>query len=132
MGYKHIAIGGLLKRNGNSNYARVHSEEFLRNVIETIQEEFKPKYLFTLGVYNPKRHKLLEKLGVWGADYKGWSFSYDEFYRNSMKYLEKTGKINIDIKNAYQKFCLSASLLRLARDYFILKKPKRVLLREVL
>jgi len=104
LGYKYIAIGGLLKRNGNSNYVRVRNEKLLINVVKTIQEEFKPKNLFTLGVYHPKRHKLLEELRVWGADYKGWLFSYDEFYRNSMKYLEDTGKINKNIKNTYQKF----------------------------
>ncbi|WP_258084318.1 hypothetical protein [Thermococcus thermotolerans] len=100
MGYEYIAIGGLLRRNGNSNYVQVRSEEFLKDVVGTIQKEFSPKWLFVLGVYSPKRHQLLENLGVWGADYKGWLFHYDEYYSKSIQeFLEYP-----DVKNAYKQF----------------------------
>lgn len=87
-GYRYIAIGGLLKRNKNSNYVRLSCEEFLTNLIEKIKDEFFPDWLFTFGIYNPKRHSLLESLGVWGADYKGWLFEYEEDYSFVLNYIE--------------------------------------------
>ena len=93
MGYKYIALGGFLKRNGNSNYVKVSNENFLETVITSINSRFHPKQLFVLGVYSPKRHKLLEKLGVWGADYKGWAFHYDEYYKKGMEKLKKRGNL---------------------------------------
>ncbi len=104
MGYRYIAIGGLLKRNGNSNYVTVRSEELLQQTISSIRDEYSPKWLFVLGVYHPNRHKLLDELGVWGADYKGWLFHYDEFYRNAMKKLEEQGRINAEILEKYKEF----------------------------
>ncbi len=80
LGYEHIAVGGLLKRNGNSNYIRLSCEIFLMELLEKINREFQPNWLFTLGIYNPERHKLLESYNVWGADYKGWLFEYEEDY----------------------------------------------------
>jgi len=80
LGYKYIALGGLLKRNGNSNYRGLRCEYFLQNLIERIKYEFDPNWLFVFGIFNPKRKALLERLNVWGADYKGWLFHYDESY----------------------------------------------------
>jgi len=104
MGYKYIAIGGLLKRNGSSNYVKVKSEDFLKQIISSIKEEYHPKWLFVLGVYHPNRHELLDSLEVWGADYKGWLFHYDEFYRNAIKKLEEQGRINREIREKYELF----------------------------
>ncbi|ASJ03939.1 hypothetical protein [Thermococcus barossii] len=104
LGYKYIAIGGLLKRNGNSNYVTVRSEELLQQTISLIRDEYSPEWLFVLGVYHPSRHELLDELGVWGADYKGWLFHYDEFYRNAIKKLEAQGRINKEIREKYQLF----------------------------
>jgi len=88
LGYKYIAIGGLLKRNGNSNYIRLSCEIFLVDLLEKINQEFKPEWIFTLGIYSPERHKLLEDYGVWGADYKGWLFEYEEDYSFVKEYIE--------------------------------------------
>lgn len=88
LGYKYIAIGGLLKRNGNSNYIRLSCEVFLIDLLEKINQEFKPVWIFTLGIYNPERHKLLEDYGVWGADYKGWLFEYEEDYSFIKEYID--------------------------------------------
>lgn len=104
MGYKYIAIGGLLKRNGTSNYVKVRSEDLLEQVITSIKEEYSPEWLFVLGVYHPKRHKTLEELGVWGSDYKGWLFHYDEYYKSAIAQLEESGKITPKIRQAYYYF----------------------------
>ncbi|NJE42791.1 hypothetical protein [Thermococcus sp. GR6] len=105
MGYKYIAIGGLLGRRQNSKYVYLkNGNGHLRKVVETITNEYSPEWLFVLGVYHPNRHKLLDELGVWGADYKGWLFHYDEFYRNAMKKLEEQGRINKEIREKYELF----------------------------
>jgi len=95
LGYKKIAIGGLLKRNGTSNYMRLFCEEFLRYLLEEIRKVFNPSWIFTLGIYHPNRHKILEKYGVWGADYKGWIFNYEEDYSFIKTYLEAQAFVKI-------------------------------------
>ena len=77
MGYKYIAIGGLLKRNGSSSILSVEDEKFLEILLREIREKFNPEWLFTLGVFHPKRVETLKKYNVWGADYKGWIFQYN-------------------------------------------------------
>lgn len=96
LGYEYIAIGGLLKRNGNSNYIKLSCETFLIKLLESINEKFNPSWIFTFGIYNPERHKLLEDYNVWGADYKGWIFEYDENYSFVLSHLEE---FNISKKN---------------------------------
>lgn len=88
LGYKYIALGGLLKRNGNSNYIKLSCELFLIELLDKVNKEFSPSWLFTLGIYSPKRHKLLEEYGVWGADYKGWLFEYEEDYSFAIDYIK--------------------------------------------
>ena len=105
LGYKYIAIGGLLKRNGDSNYIRLSCEVFLKEILEGINKNFNPKWLFTFGIYNPKRHKLLEKYNVWGADYKGWLFEYEEDYSFMLPYLKKYNLSEIeDVLKDYMKY----------------------------
>ena len=87
MEYHHIAFGGLLRRRGKSNYIGLKDEQFLKNLIEKIRKKYKPNWIFTFGIFNPNRKKLLESLGVWGADYKGWLFHYDESYSFVNDYL---------------------------------------------
>ena len=77
MGYKYIAVGGLLKRNGSSSILSVEDEKFLEILLREIREKFNPEWLFALGVFHPKRVEILKKYKVWGADYKGWIFQYD-------------------------------------------------------
>jgi len=75
--FDYIAIGGLLKKNVNSaRYVRVQDDDFLYEILIRIREIFKPRWIFALGCYHPKRHEQLEKIGVWGSDYKGWVFNY--------------------------------------------------------
>ncbi len=92
LGYKYIALGGLLTKTGKSNYIKLSCEMFLISLLEKVNMEFNPKWIFTLGIYNPSRHRLLEAYNVWGADYKGWLFEYEEDYSFIMS---KLGNYNI-------------------------------------
>jgi hypothetical protein len=77
--FKFIAVGGLLKKRENTaRYVTVRDEEFLYTVLDMIKKEFKPEWLFALGCYHPSRHKRFEELGIWGSDYKGWIFNYQQ------------------------------------------------------
>ena len=72
-----IAIGGMLRRKGNSaRYFHVYQPDFLNEVLRSIRQRFDPEWLFVLGVYHPNRHEFLASWGVKGADYKGWIFNY--------------------------------------------------------
>lgn len=76
LGFEHIAIGGLLKRNQNTvRYVKVGSNELLFDVLKKIKDKYSPNWLFALGCLNPSRIENLKKLDVW-ADYKGWIFQY--------------------------------------------------------
>jgi len=116
MGYEYIAIGGLLKRNANTNYVRVRCETFLKKVLEAINKEFNPKWLFVLGAYHPKRHELLESFNVWGSDYKGWLYCYDESYGNSIRELRSQCIIDYTVEEIYNKF------IEIKRKYFRTKR----------
>ncbi|MDD5474587.1 MAG: peroxide stress protein YaaA [Candidatus Methanoperedens sp.] len=77
LGFKHIAIGGLLKKLENTaRYTRVRDETFLYKVIKTIRDKYPDDWLFVLGCYHPKRHDKFNELNVFGGDYKGWIFNY--------------------------------------------------------
>ncbi len=77
IGFNHIAIGGLLKKNVNSaRWVRVKDENFLKEVLEKIRSNYKKDWLFLLGCYHPKRHRLFEEFNVFGGDYKGWILNY--------------------------------------------------------
>lgn len=79
LGFKHIAIGGLLKKLENTaRYTRVRDETFLFNIIKTIREKYPDDWLFVLGCYHPKRHDKFNELNVFGGDYKGWIFNYEK------------------------------------------------------
>lgn len=116
LGYEYIAIGGLLKRNENSNYIRLSCEMFLIELLENISKEFNPDWIFTLGIYSPKRHKLLEDYNVWGADYKGWLFEYEEDYSFIISYLEEYNLSQANrkrIEKALEAYIREKSLLKL-------------------
>lgn len=77
VGFDYIAIGGLLKKNVNSaRWVRVNDENFLKEVLERIRSNYKKDWLFLLGCYHPKRHRLFEEFNVFGGDYKGWILNY--------------------------------------------------------
>jgi parallel beta-helix repeat protein len=122
MGYEYIAIGGLLKRNANTNYVRVRCETFLKKVLEAINKEFNPKWLFVLGAYHPKRHELLESFNVWGSDYKGWLYCYDESYGNSIRELSAQDIIDSTVEEIYNKFIeTKQKYFRTKRNYYRIK-----------
>lgn len=78
LGYSSIAIGGLLKKRGNSvRYVNVRSEQLLEGTLSKIRNENPEDWLFALGCYHPRRHDFFSKIGVFGSDYKGWIFNYD-------------------------------------------------------
>jgi hypothetical protein len=82
MGYRHIAIGGLLQKKPRSiRFTQVKSQEFMREVLSAIRSEFNPKWLYVLGAYHPQRHESFRELGVWGSDYKGWLFRYPTIFQ---------------------------------------------------
>ena len=77
LGFDYVAIGGLLKKNVNSaRYVRVRDENFLWTVVQEIRSNYKNDWLFLLGCYHPKRHKMFEKFNIYGGDYKGWILNY--------------------------------------------------------
>ncbi len=79
IGFKHIAVGGLLKKLKNTaRYTRVRDESFLFNVLKTIRDKYPDDWLFVLGCYHPKRHEMFNELNVFGGDYKGWIFNYEK------------------------------------------------------
>lgn len=78
MGYRHIAIGGLLKRRRNtSHYVHLRGDGMVYRVLDAIRKVYPHDWLFALGCYNPSRHLRFEQLGLFGSDYKGWMFNYD-------------------------------------------------------
>jgi len=91
IGYKHIAIGGLLKQRANTvRYSYVRDESLLENVLKAIREEFDPEWLFVLGAFHPKRIEIFQETGVWGADYKGWIFNY--YKKEKLKEIIRRGE----------------------------------------
>lgn len=77
LGYDHIAVGGLLQKNVNTaRYVKVFNEDFLKEVLQKIRENYRKDWLFALGCYHPKRHRLFDELNLFGADYKGWILKY--------------------------------------------------------
>ncbi|NPB04105.1 MAG: hypothetical protein GXO39_06810 [Thermotogae bacterium] len=91
MGYRYIGIGGLLKRSGTSNFLGLKKD--IRLIVSEIKRHFNPRWLFLFGVLSPRRLYLLEELGVWGADYKGWLYHYDEDYSFVPHYLKRLAPI---------------------------------------
>jgi len=125
MGYEYIAVGGLLKRNGSSNYVRLSCEEFLKKLLISIRETFSPDWVFTFGIYNPKRHSLLEDLGVWGADYKGWIFKYEEDYSFVLDYLNQLEIADSERNELMRLFLLYSAKKKDRSLYYSKSKEKR-------
>ena len=104
MGYRYIAIGGMLKRSGNSNFLGLRRDGCcdIVKVITSIKKRFSPDWIFVFGVLSPRRVSLLEDLGVWGADYKGWLYHYEEDYSFVLTYLRtkksKYGISDVDME----------------------------------
>lgn len=98
IGYKHIAIGGLLaKKENTARYVSVLNESFLEKVVSKIRSKYPKDWLFLLGCFNVKRYPLLKKYHIFGADFKGWIFNYKnpaEIRGRLIKHLEKIEEKN--------------------------------------
>jgi hypothetical protein len=86
MGFRFIAIGGLLRKRENSaRYVQVRDEGLLWSVLSEIREIDPHGWVFALGCYAPSRHHRLLELGVFGSDYKGWIFQYCKRHPNAKR-----------------------------------------------
>jgi len=79
-------------------------------VVSEIRGSYKNDWLFLLGCYHPKRHKLFEKFNVFGGDYKGWILNYKtpetllEDINRELDLFEEKKKINnLTLKELLQK-----------------------------
>lgn len=89
LGGEFIAVGGLLRKRVNTaRYVYVKSLSFMVDVFKSLRYEFNPSWLFALGCYHPKRHKIFDDFGVWGSDYKGWIFQYKKRERMIQQHWE--------------------------------------------
>lgn len=78
LGFKHIAVGGLLHRREDAvRLAVVRDQNMLFETLTRLREEFPDDWLFALGCLHPNRLPKFQELKVW-ADYKGWIFQYDK------------------------------------------------------
>ena len=82
IGFDEIAIGGLLTKRKNTVRYVYTKDDLITKVVSAIKNEWNEDRCFVLGVYNHKRHDLLESLGVNGADYKGWLFKYNKHFED--------------------------------------------------
>lgn len=145
LGFKNIAIGGLLRRNKNTvRYVKVRSNELLFNILERVREEHSPDWLFALGCLNPNRVEQLDELNVW-ADYKGWIFKYqkrnqslnsclDEFITNhcsaSDDYADTQAMITLK-KNISQRNNLIVKQKNISKKLYQGKKEVREKLKNI-
>lgn len=99
LGFQHIAVGGLLRRDKNTvRFARVRNQELMFDVLSKLRQQYSNDWLFALGCFHSSRLTKLKELNVW-ADYKGWIFQYNkrnqtldshlkEFISNHLEYLD--------------------------------------------
>lgn len=132
LGFEHIAIGGLLKKNVNSaRYVRVRDENLLWDVVSEIRSCYKNDWLFLLGCYHPKRHKMFEKFNIYGGDYKGWILNYKtpeiliESINKDLESFEKNIN-NSQLKNLLQeKEKINQELRKLRKDKKLRKSKEK-------
>jgi hypothetical protein len=86
IGFEEIAIGGLLTKRKNTVRYVYTKDDLIKKVVGAIKDEWEKDRCFVLGVYNHKRHDLLESLGVHGADYKGWLFKYSKHFEDPVSH----------------------------------------------
>ena len=84
LGYKHVAVGGLLREIQTRRNQRVKMDEVSKIVI-AIREHYPEDWLLTLGIYHPSRHQELSDLGVDAADYSGWIYQYSKRFKDKIK-----------------------------------------------
>ena len=94
MGFKYIAIGGLLQKRINSvRYVKIKNENFMKEIVRKIREKYTADWLFLLGCFHPKRIYFFKAYKIFGADSKYWVFQYS--------YKEKENRSIQIIKNLY-------------------------------
>ena len=49
----------------------------MESVVSVIRKKYPKDWLFLLGSFHPKRFSLLKKYKIFGADFKGWIFNYN-------------------------------------------------------
>lgn len=86
LGFEEIAIGGLLKKRKNTARYVFTNNNNISEVVKSIKSEWPDDRCFVLGVYHPKRHELLDSLGVDAADYKGWIFQYKKQFEDPISH----------------------------------------------
>ncbi len=87
MGYDHLAVGGLLRRRGDSETSRRVGAGPLRRVNEgllwrtlrLIRDELNPPWMHVLGALQHERIQHFCTLGVTSADSKQWARAYTRF-----------------------------------------------------
>ena len=78
IGYKMIAVGGLLSKIENhSRMVRVLREGLMINVLKNLRAKYPYDTIFPLGIFSRSRIGLFKELNVWATDYKGWIFRYN-------------------------------------------------------
>jgi hypothetical protein len=76
LGFKYIAVGGLLRRRDNTvRFPYVGNHTLMFNVLQELRKLYPRDWLFALGCLHPSRLEAFKNLEVW-ADYKGWIFQY--------------------------------------------------------
>ena len=99
LGFEHVAIGGLLKKIKNSKrFVKVRDEKFLKNVVKAIRSKYPNDWLFLLGCYHPKRHKLFREYKIFGADYKGWILNYKNPNQLVQELEKELNELEIELK----------------------------------
>ncbi len=147
MGFEEIAIGGLLTKRKNTVRFVFTNNGNISKIVNAIKAEWPDDRCFTLGVYNPRRHELLESLGVNAADYKGWIFQYKRRFEDPIKHhidrLEQTrhfiekkilsplsgnpySALNLKDKSQKQNGCLVVVGNRVAMDTNLKIKKKEI------
>ncbi len=87
MGYTHLAVGGLLRRRGDSEKSRQVGagplrridEELLWPTLHLIRDELDPPWLHVLGALQHERIPHFHLLRVNSADSKQWTRAYTRF-----------------------------------------------------
>lgn len=101
LGFKYVAVGGLLRRHNNTvRYAKVRSEELMFDVLSKLRQQDSDDWLFALGCFNPSRLEKLKHLNAW-ADYKGWIFQYkkrNQTLDNHLREFIYNHLVNLDIQ----------------------------------
>lgn len=102
MGYKIVAIGGLLETMPPEikiAAIRARSNVLVENVLDAIRREYPRDRLFPLGVFTKRRFDLFQKYNVWVSDYKGWIFRYDieQSKRNNDRFKQVTSYLEREI-----------------------------------